>query len=82
MRASGSAAVSRPCHCSMSTRDGTTHEHEAAPAQRVGGGGDRDVGLARTGDRFDDTAPAAAQPADERVELPPVELARTRNPDS
>ena len=72
---SGSAAVSRPCHCSMSTRDGTTHEHEATPAQRVGGGGDRDVGLARAGDRFDHAAPAATQPADERVELPAVELA-------
>ncbi len=24
IRASGSAAASRPCHCSMSTRDGTT----------------------------------------------------------
>ena len=50
------------------------HEHEAAPAQRVGRGGDRDVGLARAGDGFDHTATAAAQPADERVELPAVEL--------
>ena len=54
-------------------------EHEAAPAQRVGGGGDRDVGLARAGDGFDHAATAAAQPADERVELPAVELAVRRD---
>ena len=51
------------------------HEHETSPAQRVGGRGDRHVGLARPGDRLDHPAPAAPQPADQRVELPAVELA-------
>ena len=54
------------------------HQHEAAPAQRVRGRGDRDIGLARTGDRFDDTPAPAAQPAHEGVELPTVELTISR----
>ena len=77
IRASGSAAVSRPCHCSMSTRDGTTTSTKRPRRKRVGRGGDRDVGLARAGDRLDHAPAAAAQPAHERVELPAVELGET-----
>ena len=59
---------------------GNDDEHEPTAAQRVGCGRDRDVGLARAGDRFDHAAPAAAQPADERVELPAVELGDAPSP--
>ena len=55
------------------------HQHEAAPAQRVGGRRDRDVGLARAGDGLDHAPAAAAQPAHEGVELPAVELAVGRH---
>ena len=54
------------------------HEHEPTAAQRVGRGGDRDVGLAGAGDGLDHATTAAAQPRDERVELPTVELVLCR----
>ncbi len=53
---------------------GHDDEHEAAPAQRVGRRRDGHVGLARPGDRLDHPATPTAQPADQRVELPAVEL--------
>ena len=51
------------------------HEDEATASQRIGRGRDRDFGLARAGDRFDDPAAPAAHPRNERVELPSVQLA-------
>ena len=51
------------------------HEDEAAASQRVGRGRDRDFGLARAGDRFDDPPAPAAHPRNERVELPSVQVA-------
>ena len=51
------------------------HEDEATASQCIGRGRDRDFGLARAGDRFDDPTAPAAQPGDERVELPSVQLA-------
>ena len=51
------------------------HEDEATASQRIGRGRDRDFGLARAGDRFDDPPAPAAHPRNERVELPSVQLA-------
>ncbi len=53
-------------------------EHEPISPQRVGRGGDGDVGLARAGDRLDHAAAAAPQPADQGIELPTVELVLLR----
>ncbi len=58
---------------------GNDDQYEAAAPQRVGSRSDGNVGLARPCDRLDDAAPAAAQPAHERVELPAVELAIGRH---
>ena len=49
-------------------------EDEAPAPQRVRGRGDGDVGLAGPRDRFDHAPAATLQPADERVQLPAVEL--------
>ena len=51
------------------------HDQDELPAmQRIRHGRDRDIGLARAGDGFDDPSTTTAQPADERVELPAIEL--------
>ena len=75
IRASGSAARNAAVPLLHEHTRRNEHEHEATASQRVGRGGDRDIGLARAGDRFDDPPAPAAQPPDERVELPSVELA-------
>ena len=86
------AAVAQPADPSIGQRGGEPtvpllhehpgrhhHEHEAAPAQRVGGGRDRDVGLPGAGDGLDHAPATAPEPAHERVELPPVELVTARS---
>ena len=57
---------------------GNQHQHETSPPQRVGGGRDGHIGLARPGHGLDHPPPTAGQPADQGVELPAIEIGSNR----
>ena len=75
MRTSGSVAAQRRVPLLHEHTRWNEHEDESTASQRIGDGRDRDFGLARAGDRLDDPPAPAAEPRNERVQLPSVELA-------